>query len=264
MSDLSIPDPGRWSWARNVARALFTGPSFLVQHLWRRRRVDDVTQTVVVLDEQPPRHLSAGAPSAESDQTAVDGVGPLVMRTYEVPIAGATLSPGDLMARLTARPGDFNDDRIAGFVVDDRPAVALKPGDRLVVELPGPWNGPVRVVAADESQLLLQTLDGHMEAGSIRFDVVDAIGGTTSDLHDYTFRIRSWARGGDAAFNVLHLGLRIAKEMQTAMWVAMCEGAVQISEGERVGLLRVTTEVLAESSPEHDPLGDVLEQVGGG
>ncbi|MEP6300089.1 MAG: hypothetical protein ABJ382_22450, partial [Ilumatobacter sp.] len=135
----------------------------------------------------------------------------------------------------------------AAFVRDDRPATDLRVGDELVVELPGPWNGPVRVVRADDDELLLQTLDGHMEAGHIRFDTTDHVerpGGG----HDFTFRIRSWARGGDRAFTVLHLGLRIAKELQTAMWVAMCEGAVRVSGGARSGRIGVLTDVLAESS----------------
>ena len=184
------------------------------------------------------------------------------MRTYEVVIVDAARSPEELMSCLIDRPGDLNDDRIAGFVADDQPAIGLKPGDQLVVELPGPWNGPVRVTAADSTQLLLQTLDGHMEAGQIRFDLTNQ--STDADgRHCYTFRIRSWARGGDTAFTLLHLGLRIAKELQTAMWVAMCEGAVRLSEGERDGPISVTTEVLEDSSPDDDRIGEALEQIGG-
>lgn len=180
------------------------------------------------------------------------------MRTYEVRILDADLSPEQLMQRLIARPGDLNDDRIAGFVLEDEPATELTVGDELVVELPGPWNGPLRVTDTAATHLLLQTLDGHMEAGQIRFDVTDRDAG---DRHDYTFRIRSWARGGDPAFTLLHLGLRVAKELQTAMWVAMCEGAVRVSRGHRDGSIRVTTEVLEQSTPDDDLLGDALERV---
>lgn len=147
-------------------------------------------------------------------------------------------------------------------VRNDESATDLEVGDVFVVELPGPWNGPVRVTRSGLDALLLQTLDGHMEAGQIRFDTtghIDRPDGT----HDFTFRIRSWARGGDQVFTMLHLGLRVAKELQTAMWVAMCEGALDLSGGERIGQISVLTEVLALSAPDDDVLGDVLETVGG-
>lgn len=42
-----------------------------------------------------------------------------------------------------------------------------QPGDEFVVRMPGPWDGPVRVVRRDESSFRLATLDGHLEAGEI-------------------------------------------------------------------------------------------------
>lgn len=249
--DPRLPDPGRWSTARNLLRAAFTVPPFLVQHLWRRTRVDEVTRTVDAFSEAVPDPAGIDGTATSSEvQAAIDGNGPLVMRTYQVRIVGASLPPDELMARLIARPGELNDDRIAGFVVDDQPATDLTPGDDLVVELPGPWNAPVRVSGVDADTLLLQTLDGHMEAGQIRFDVTDHA--ETTGEHDFTFRIRSWARGGDPAFTILHLRLRVAKELQTAMWVAMCEGAVRVAGGERDGAIGVVTEILADSAPDDD------------
>lgn len=184
------------------------------------------------------------------------------MRSYEIRIDDAKLGPAELMQRLLRQPGDLNDDRIAGFVRDDQPATDLSTGDELVVELPGPWNGPVRVTSTDDNALLLQTLNGHMEAGQIRFDTTDHTE-RPDGSHEFTFRIRSWARGGDPVFTILHLGIRAAKELQTAMWVAMCEGAVRVAGGRRNGQIVVLTEVLANSTPADDPIGEVLEELGG-
>lgn len=271
VSDPTTPSPGRFSNLRNLARAAVTVPPFLVQHLWRRRRLlDDATHTVIALSERPPEvDLGDDRDRLTSVQSAAEGVGPLVMRSYDVRIRGARSSADELMARLIRRPGDLNDDRIAGFVVDDRPATDLTAGDELVVELPGPWNGPVRVIRADASQLLLQTLDGHMEAGQIRFDVIDASTNVDDGLatHGMTFRIRSWARGGDAVFTFLHLGIRVAKELQSAMWVAMCEGAVRVTGGRREGAITVRTEILRDSTPDDagavgSLAGDVYEEIG--
>ena len=253
--------PGSLSTARSIVRAVFTVPPFLLHHLWRRRRIDEVTLTVDRFREPAPDPSDLDLTGDPSVQTAADGSGPLVMRSYEVRIVGATLGPARLLQRLVARPKDLNDDRIAGFVRDDRDATDLGVGDELVVELPGPWNGPVRVIRANDSELLLQTLSGHMEAGQIRFDTA-AHSERPDGTHEFSFRIRSWARGGNPTFTFLHLGLPVAKELQTAMWVAMCDGAVKVSGGRRVDRTIVRTEILASSTSHDDPLGTVLEAVG--
>ena len=42
-------------------------------------------------------------------------------------------------------------------------------GDDYVVRMPGPWDGPVRVVAARPDGFRFATLRGHLEAGQIEF-----------------------------------------------------------------------------------------------
>ncbi len=160
------------------------------------------------------------------------------MRTFSIDIVGPDGDGPALIAQLIEDPNRFCPNGIASFVRDDRGVKALAVGDEVVVELPGPWDGPVRVERADEA-LLLQTLDGHMEAGHIRFDTVPIEGG-------YRFRVRSWARAGDRAFLLLHLLTKVAWEAQTAMWVQMCLRAGEISGGRRVGQLVVHAEVLDE------------------
>ena len=238
MSDATV-SPGTWSTLRNAFRATVTIPPFLASHAWRSHQLRRHHIVVGSLSEDPPAHEAH-----PRLQRRDDGVGPLLMRTYRIDIAGPVLSASELIEGLRIDPNHYNSSLVAGFVHADSPARNLSEGDELVVELPGPWNGPVVVQHADGDSLLLATLAGHMEAGHIRFD--------TTPLQDdgpgYAFRVRSWARAGDVGFAAIHVGVPIAKELQTAMWTAMCRRAVQIAGGTAAGDIAVTTEELADSS----------------
>ena len=70
--------------------------------------------------------------------------------------------------------------------------VLMRRGDEFVVRMPGPWDGPVRVVRREADSFRLATLAGHLEAGEIEFRATgtpDALG----------FEIESWARAGEPA-----------------------------------------------------------------
>jgi len=100
--------------------------------------------------------------------------------------------------------------------------------------MPGPWDGPVRVVRRDASSFRLATLDGHLEAGEIEFRA-----GTDGDgLH---FEIESWARAGDRLSNLLYNNLRLAKEIQLNMWSHFCIRAASMSGGRPQGGIVIQT-----------------------
>ena len=50
----------------------------------------------------------------------------------------------------------------------------LTTGDEYVVHMPGPWDGPVRVVNRTATSFRLATLRGHLEAGQVEFRVEKA------------------------------------------------------------------------------------------
>ena len=79
--------------------------------------------------------------------------------------------------------------------------------------MPGPWDGPVRVIRRDDTSFRLVTLDGHLEAGEIEFRAAPH-----GDV--LRFEIESWARAGDRLADVLYNRLRLAKEIQLNMWTA--------------------------------------------
>ena len=224
---------------RNALRGVYGTPPFLIQHAWRQRYLDRHATNEVAFSEQMPP--DGPTTTGSTTQNRADGCGPIVMRTFEVRIEKPELTPERLMAAFRRRSNDFVPQHIAGFVRDGRRVTSMDVGDEFTVEIPGPWNGPVRVDAIDHTSVLLVTLDGHMEAGHIRFAVVK------SDDNGYRFQIRSWARAGDELFQQLHLVVGIAHEAQTAMWAHTCDRAVAISRGNRRSPIAVRSERLLGS-----------------
>ena len=106
-------------------------------------------------------------------------------------------------------------------------------GDEYVVRMPGPWDGPVRVIERTPTAFRFATLDGHLEAGQIRFAARDG------ELLEFT--IESWARAGDRFSNLLYEHLRMSKEIQLHMWTSMLERVAKLAGGRLTGGLEVRT-----------------------
>jgi len=161
-----------------------------------------------------------------------DGVGPLFHRRYAVRIAGAKLSPADLVAGMRKELDAFAPSEFASFqrITGEGP---LKGGDEYLVRMPGPWDGPVRVVEAGETSFRLATLSGHLEAGQIVFEA-------TGD-GELQFSIESWARSADRLSNLLYTRARMAKEIQLHMWVSFLSRVLDRSGGRRSGPIEIVT-----------------------
>ncbi|MGH3897621.1 MAG: DUF1990 family protein [Pseudonocardiaceae bacterium] len=148
----------------------------------------------------------------DRNQSLECGVGPLFRRLFAVEIEGSSLTAAELIAKIAA---DLNQavpaevtavERISGVPGD------LSIGDEIVVRMPGPWDGPVRVVHRTGTSFRLVTLTGHLEAGQIEFRV-------RSESSRLRFEIEAWARPGSRTVHVLYSRLRLAKEIQLNMWV---------------------------------------------
>lgn len=157
-------------------------------------------------------------------QLAEDGVGPFFHRLFRVEIVGAAVSASELMHDIVSDFGRF----VPGEVITVRRTsgvdTALRLGDEFVIQMPGPWNGPVRVVAVTESVLRLATLRGHLEAGQVQFEACHE--GT-----DLVFEIHAWARPSTSLVRWLYCVLRLAKEIQLNMWVRFCRAAAAQAGG---------------------------------
>jgi Domain of unknown function (DUF1990) len=179
-----------------------------------------------------PPPLPAGV-DREEVLGADRGRGPLFHRVYRTRIRDTKVGPEELMRVLGADPNRAAPTQFARFqkVLGDEATLAV--GDELVVRMPGPWDGPVRVVARDERSFRLATLEGHLEAGQIEFRVADG------DLMG--FEIESWARSADRLADILYQRLRMAKEIQLHMWISFLEGVVALSQGRMTGGIEIDT-----------------------
>jgi hypothetical protein len=180
----------------------------------------------------------------EDLQDADDGYGPLLHRRYAVRVAGATVDPKTVVTRLSADPNTATPPDAAVFV-RARPEEEgpMRVGDEYVVRMPGPWDGPVRVVHRTPTSFRFATLRGHLEAGQIEFRA------RTEQDGDLVFEIESWARAGDRLSHLIYNHLRLAKEIQLNLWTETCLGVVRRSGGRRRGGLRVCTRRVAYPLP---------------
>jgi hypothetical protein len=170
---------------------------------------------------------------ADRHQPLDAGVGPLLHRSYTVRIAGSGLTPAALIDLVSARLNQASPE-MAVFRKTRGARNALRQGDEFIVRMPGPWDGPVRVVRRDGNSFRLATLDGHLEAGEIEFRA-KLDGGA---LH---FEIESWARAGDWLSGLLYNKLRLAKEIQLNMWSHFCVRAAELAGGRPQGGISIRT-----------------------
>jgi hypothetical protein len=181
---------------------------------WHRRSAGSVTvaECPVVAIEQPPLRGSA----TEAVQTIDDGSGVGFHRRYRLAIDDATLTAAEAMSVVQADPHTLTSADFAPFNRIIGVAGEMHVGDRFIVELAGPWNGPVEVIDVTASSFRLATLSGHMEAGQIEFVATDTDDGVQ-------FTIESWARSGNAGMDTLYDRVGIAQDLQSEMWVEACE-----------------------------------------
>jgi hypothetical protein len=191
------------------------------------------SQTAGSLPGDGPPPLPPGV--ADDDvQLPEHGAGALFHRRYRTRIRGARCTPEELIGYVTAKPDRVVPTEMATFQKvhgdDERMAV----GDEFVVRMPGPWDGPVRVVDVTPSSFRLVTLDGHLEAGQIEFSAERGDG-------MLVFGIESWARSGDRLSDLLYDRMRMAKEIQLHMWTSVLERVVRASGGRMTGGIEIRT-----------------------
>ena len=204
------------------------------------------------MEEDGPPPLPHHA-SREETQLDDAGVGPLFHRRYQARIAEPEVAAEELIARISADPNKVVPTEFARFtkVVGDKGT--MKPGDEFVVRMPGPWDGPVRVVDATPTSFRLATLEGHLEAGQIEFRAAKA----DDDGDDVVFTVESWARSGDQLSRIMYQRLHMAKEVQLHMWTSFLEQVVKLAGGRLAGGIgietkRVEAEMRVRSSATQD------------
>jgi uncharacterized protein (UPF0548 family) len=202
------------------------------RYMWRTVPVDRWEMTGSLQADSGPA-LPDGV-TRERLQPAEDGAGPLVHRLYRVNIAAARTTPQQLIRQITQDLDSVAPFGLASFQPTERTGEDMSVGDEYVVRMPGPWDGPVRVVALTPLSFRLATLKGHLEAGQIEFRA-----SRSGDSLEMV--IESWARSGDRLSNFLYTHARMAKEIQFYMWTSVLQRIVELSGGRRDGAIVVTT-----------------------
>ena len=165
----------------------------------------------------------------EDLQPSERGIGPLFHRRYATCIREAEVSATELMKAVKENPNKAAPTTFARFQQVHGDEGELTVGDEYVVRMPGPWDGPVRVIESTPCSFRLATLDGHLEAGQIEFRARDEGEGRIG------FEIESWARSSSKFANLLYHRLRMSKEVQAHMWISFLEGVVDLAGGRMTG-----------------------------
>ena len=129
------------------------------RYMWRTTPVDR-KELAGSLPQDAPPDLPEDV-SLDEVQLPEDGTGPLVHRLYRTRIHGAEMSPEDLMEVLR---DDLDGVAPSGFASFQRlgPGEGMTVGDEYVARMPGPWDGPVRVVAVTPTSFRLVTVAGRV------------------------------------------------------------------------------------------------------
>jgi hypothetical protein len=169
------------------------------------------------------------------------GAGPLFHRRYRTSIRDSRISAHDLVERLCADPDVAAPSEFASFQKVRGETGAMEVGDEYVVRMPGPWDGPVRVVRRTPNSFRFATLEGHLEAGQIEFRAL-------TDDASLAFEIESWARSADRLSDLLYDRFRMSKEIQLHMWTSTLERIVELSGGRMVGGIEIHTRKISTAA----------------
>jgi hypothetical protein len=202
-------------------------------YMWRTTPMHRSDEPGTIADDMPPPLPPA---TDRSDLQGVeDGVGPLMHRRFTTRVREAELDAEQLIDAFAGSPNRAAPTALASFVKLHGAEGALRVGDEFTVRMPGPWDGPVRTVEVQPGSFGFVTLDGHLEAGRIRFSARDLGPGRLE------IRIEAWARGGDRLSHLLFDRLPINKEVQLHMWTSVLEQLSELSGGRRDGAVDITT-----------------------
>ncbi|MCC3158031.1 DUF1990 domain-containing protein [Hymenobacter sp. 15J16-1T3B] len=181
-------------------------------------------------------------------QDADTGAGPFTVRRYYIDIARPKLPATELMSQIQAHPEKFSPDLLADFAKEKGAAHHLQEGDEYHIKILGPWNGSVRVTEVAAQHFELCTLEGHPEAGTIRFSLRQL----PEKADTLRFEIRSRARSRDGLVAFAYSTLGVGKQVQEQTWVTFCQRVAEASGGEPLGPVQVDTTEEDESGKQHE------------
>jgi uncharacterized protein (UPF0548 family) len=236
----NLPARRHWSpvlrWPYGLALAAW-------RYLWSTTPVHRWVMTGSWAEDAPPP-LPPGFDHPEL-QSWEDGAGPLLHRIYRTRFTASPMTARELIAELREDMDKVAPTELATFQKAEGEG-PMREGDEYVVRMPGPWDGPVVVVALTETSIRLATLEGHLEAGQIEYRA-------RRDHRGVAFEIESWARSGDRLSDLLYTHVQISREVQLHMWSSVLRNVIDLTGGRMHGGIVITTRhVDAEKIPRLD------------
>ncbi len=194
------------------------------RYMWRTTPMRRQESQGSFPDDAPP--VIPQSVAHEDTQFPENGAGYMYHRRYRALVSETRMTPEDLMGRISSDPNVVTPTELARFDKRKGQENVMRVGDEFLVRMPGPWDGPVRVVDLTPRSFRFVTLHGHLEAGQIEFRISNQNGALLAE-------IESWARAGDRLSHVMFDTLRMAKEIQLHMWTSMLERIAIVSGGKR-------------------------------
>lgn len=219
-----------------IGAGLTAAAAFWLIRRWRLPV--NVTETTVAVTTPPPAPPPDDPTAERPLQPIHAGVGDFFHRRYQADITGAALTPEALIDAVRADINAFVARELAYFEKTTGDSDTWAIGDEWYVHITGPWDGPIRLIHNEPDMFAFITLEGHLEAGEIRFqaqpspDVTDGV----------RFTIQSWARSRDWITDLFYQRLGISKAAQGALWTYFCNRAIELSGGELSGEITVSTQ----------------------
>ena len=204
-------------------------------YMWRITPMRRTEASAGAPSQLPPALDLPAAVAKTEVQDSDSGSGPIFHRLYRTRIRDSALTARELMEAIQSDPNRAAPKRFARFQQTVGEGGELSVGDEFVVRMPGPWDGPVRVIDVRPQSFRLATLSGHLEAGQIEFRA-------RRDGELLLFEIESWARSSNRLVHLLYHRLRMAKEIQAHMWISFLERVVSLSRGRMTGGIELSTE----------------------
>lgn len=174
---------------------------------------------------------------SKPEQPASTGSGPFFERRYQVSFQHANQSVDQLFQAITCELERFSPDLLADFEKTKGANHCLAVGDEFKIRMLGPWNGSVRVTEVGAEFFEMATLEGHPEAGRIRFTLRPH----PHLLATLQFEIHSWARSRDGLVAFTYDTLGLGKKMQEQTWRTFCERVAEYCGGMPLGPVSVET-----------------------
>jgi hypothetical protein len=163
-----------------------------------------------------------------ADREGERAVGPVVHRLYGATIHAPKLTPERLLAIIAADPNVIAPVEVLRFEKAEKAnggSGGLQEGDELLIQMAGPWSGPVRVSRRWDTGFRLVAQRGHPQLGQVEIRARDNGG-------DIEMEIQTRERAAGLSFHVLQR-IGLIQRMQSYTWAEMLENAAQLAGGRR-------------------------------